>query len=75
MWSSGTLSPGTDLSSSAARFGDGTRHRGRLMVRTSTEQDVGDGLVSDPWARTRLLVIESIEKWEVLISTEPRHLS
>jgi len=30
-------------------IGDGTRHRARLIVRSSTEQDVGDRLARDPW--------------------------
>jgi uncharacterized protein YciI len=52
-------------------IGDGTRHRARLMVRSSSEQDVRNRLASDPWARKGLLVIESIEEWEVLLSSEP----
>jgi uncharacterized protein YciI len=52
-------------------IGDGTRHRARLIVRSSTEQDVGDRLARDPWAKLGLLAIESIEEWEVLLGNEP----
>jgi uncharacterized protein YciI len=52
-------------------IGEGTRHRARLVVRSSTEQDVRDRLAGDPWAKRGLLAIESIEEWEVLLSNEP----
>lgn len=50
---------------------DGSRHRARLIVRSSTEQEVRDRLTRDPWAKLGLLTIESIEKWDVLLSNEP----
>ena len=52
-------------------IGDGTRHRARLIVRSDTEKDVGERLVDDPWAQLGLLTMESIEEWEVLLSSEP----
>lgn len=52
-------------------IGDGTRHRARLIVESSTEQAVRDRLADDPWAQMGLLTIESIEEWEVLLSNEP----
>ncbi|MPZ52943.1 MAG: hypothetical protein GEU79_09470 [Acidimicrobiia bacterium] len=52
-------------------IGDGTRHRARLIVRSNSEQDIRDRLARDPWAQLGLLVIESIEEWEVLLSNEP----
>ena len=52
-------------------IGDSTRHRARLIVRSSTEQDVRDRLARDPWAKLGLLAIESIEEWEVLLGNEP----
>lgn len=54
-------------------IGDGTRHRARLIVKTSTQQDVRHRLARDPWAQMGLLVIESIEEWEVLLSSEPEN--
>ena len=52
-------------------IGDGTRHRARLIVKSTTEQEVRDRLARDPWALMGLLTIESIEEWEVLLSNEP----
>jgi hypothetical protein len=51
-------------------IGDGIRHRARLVVRSSSENDVRDRLARDPWAVLGLLTIESIEEWEVLLSNE-----
>lgn len=51
-------------------IGDGTRHGARLIVRSDTEQDVRDRLADDPWAQLGLLAMESIEEWEVLLSSE-----
>lgn len=48
-------------------IGGGSRHRARLIVRADTEQEVRDRLGEDPWAKRGLLVIESIEEWEVLL--------
>ncbi|MGH8951555.1 MAG: hypothetical protein ACRDX9_09025 [Acidimicrobiia bacterium] len=52
-------------------IGDGTRHRARLIVRSDGEQDLRDRLARDPWAQLGLLMIESVEEWEVLLSNEP----
>ena len=52
-------------------IGDGTRHGARLIVKSDTEQDVRERMTDDPWARLGLLVMESIEEWEVLLSSEP----
>jgi uncharacterized protein YciI len=52
-------------------IGGGTRHRARLIVRSDTEDDVRDRMADDPWAQVGLLVMESIEEWEVLLSSEP----
>lgn len=52
-------------------IGDGTRHRARLIVRSSTAQEVRVRLARDPWAKLGLLSIESIEEWEVLLSNQP----
>lgn len=51
-------------------IGDESRHRARLVVRSSSEQEVRNRLARDPWAVKGLLVIESIEEWEVLLSKE-----
>jgi len=51
-------------------IGDGTRHRARLIVRSSTEQDLRDRIAADPWAQKGLLTIESIEEWEILLSSD-----
>jgi len=51
-------------------IGDGSRHRARLIVRANTENDIRDRMAGDPWAQNGLLVLESIEEWEVLLSKE-----
>jgi hypothetical protein len=52
-------------------IGDGTRHGARLIVRSDNEQDIRDRMADDPWAQLGLLAMESIEEWEVLLSSEP----
>jgi uncharacterized protein YciI len=52
-------------------IGDGARHRARLIVKSSTQQEVRDRLARDPWAQMGLLVTESIEEWEILLGNEP----
>lgn len=51
-------------------IGDGSRHRARLIVRSTSEQEVRDRLARDPWSEKGLLRIESIEEWDVLLSQE-----
>jgi uncharacterized protein YciI len=52
-------------------FGDATARGARLIVRTDTEQAVRDRMADDPWTQLGLLEMESIEEWEVLLSSEP----
>jgi hypothetical protein len=56
-------------------IGEGTRHRARLIVRSDTAEGIRDRMADDPWAELGLLVMESIEEWEVLLSSEPDGLS
>ena len=51
-------------------IGGGTRHRARLIVRSESEQDLRDRMAGDPWAQLGLLTLESVEEWEVLLSSE-----
>jgi uncharacterized protein YciI len=48
----------------------GARHRARLIVKANSEEEVRSRLAADPWAEMGLLVIESIEEWEVLLGDD-----
>lgn len=51
-------------------IGNGTRHRARLIVKADSEAGVRSRLAPDPWAESGVLVIESIEEWEVLLGDD-----
>jgi uncharacterized protein YciI len=51
-------------------IGDGTRHRARLIVRARSEDEIRGRMAADPWTKNGLLTIESIEEWEVLLSSD-----
>lgn len=52
-------------------IGDETRHRARLIVKSSSEEEARKRMAADPWAKNGLLTIESVEEWEVLLSSDP----
>jgi uncharacterized protein YciI len=49
---------------------EGSTHRARLIVVSESESSVRSRLAQDPWARSGLLRVSSIEHWEVLLSKD-----
>ena len=48
-------------------LGDGSPHRALLIVEAPSEQEVERRLAEDPWSRSGLLTMTSIEPWEILL--------
>jgi uncharacterized protein YciI len=42
-------------------------HRARLIVRADSQSSVRARLAADPWARSGVLQVATIEQWEVLL--------
>ena len=50
-------------------LGDGSRVL--LIVEARDAEEIRDRLDTDPWTRLGLLVIESIDRWDVLLERHP----
>jgi uncharacterized protein YciI len=45
--------------------------RALLIVDAASEEEVRERLAQDPWTPMRMLVVESVEPWEVLLGELP----
>ena len=45
--------------------------RALLIVDATSEEEVRERLAQDPWTPMRMLVVESVERWEVLLGELP----
>jgi uncharacterized protein YciI len=48
----------------------GPRHRAMLIVVAPSEEEARRRLLQDPWMTSEMLRIQSVEPWEILVSSD-----